>query len=251
MSIIGKNIKKIRLVKKLTQADFSTIFNVSRTSVGAYEEGRADPKIETLIQIANYFSISLDDLITTELTINKLSGLEKSLDEGSEDISAKNIGSMSFVSKNDQVLYISKRKDKKYINTLEKIKIPIRANLSLRAFEVSNINNNTTNANINDGDIVYGYNVIKKIPSDEHVLYMMVTHAALSLVQIIQLDDEELTVKNLYTGAIESFSTKEVVELWKLIGYISSNIFRSSNLTRLDSLEEKVNLILNTINKKP
>jgi transcriptional regulator with XRE-family HTH domain len=74
MSLIGKNIKKIRTTKGLNQTDFGKIFNLTRGSIGSYEEGRAEPKIETLKHIAKKFSISLDLLITTELTVNQLSG---------------------------------------------------------------------------------------------------------------------------------------------------------------------------------
>lgn len=74
MSLIGKNIKKIRTTKGLNQTEFGKIFNLTRGSIGSYEEGRAEPKIETLKLIANKFSISLDHIITTELTVNQLSG---------------------------------------------------------------------------------------------------------------------------------------------------------------------------------
>ena len=72
MSYIGKNIKKIRTVKNLSQAAFAQLFNLARPSVGAYEEGRSEPKIETLVQIAKYFGVSVDALLTKELTINEL-----------------------------------------------------------------------------------------------------------------------------------------------------------------------------------
>ena len=49
MSYIGKNIKKIRSVKKLSQSAFADIFGLKRTSIGAYEEGRAEPKIDKVI----------------------------------------------------------------------------------------------------------------------------------------------------------------------------------------------------------
>ncbi|MTI32320.1 helix-turn-helix domain-containing protein, partial [Xanthovirga aplysinae] len=49
MSYIGKNIRKIRSVKKLSQAAFAQLFDLGRATVGAYEEGRAEPKIDTII----------------------------------------------------------------------------------------------------------------------------------------------------------------------------------------------------------
>ncbi len=73
MSIIGKNIKKLRTLKGYNQTGFGELFDVTRASIGSYEEGRADPKMNTIIQISNYFSLSLDDLLTREISINELS----------------------------------------------------------------------------------------------------------------------------------------------------------------------------------
>lgn len=72
MSNIGKNIKKIRSVKNLNQTQFAEIFDLKRASIGAYEEGRAEPKIATLSQIAKHFGISVDDLLNKELSVNDL-----------------------------------------------------------------------------------------------------------------------------------------------------------------------------------
>jgi transcriptional regulator with XRE-family HTH domain len=72
MSYIGKNIRKIRSIKNYSQTDFADKFELKRATVGAYEEGRSEPKIATLIDIANYFSISVDDLLKKELTVNDL-----------------------------------------------------------------------------------------------------------------------------------------------------------------------------------
>jgi len=72
MSFFGKNIKKIRNVKRLSQSAFADLFQLTRASIGAYEEGRAEAKIDTIIEIAKYFSISVDNLLTKELTINDI-----------------------------------------------------------------------------------------------------------------------------------------------------------------------------------
>ncbi|MCR9155344.1 MAG: helix-turn-helix domain-containing protein [Bacteroidetes bacterium] len=72
MSYVGKNIKKIRSVKNLNQSDFADLFELKRASIGAYEEGRAEPKIATLIEIAKHFGISTDDLLNKELSVNDL-----------------------------------------------------------------------------------------------------------------------------------------------------------------------------------
>ena len=46
MSHFGANIKKIRSIKKLSQSAFADLFSLTRSSVAAYEEGRAEPKYD-------------------------------------------------------------------------------------------------------------------------------------------------------------------------------------------------------------
>jgi transcriptional regulator with XRE-family HTH domain len=72
MTHLGINIKKIRIAKKLSQSEFAALFNLSRAAIGSYEEGRAEAKIETLIQISDYFQISLDKLLKHKLTVNDI-----------------------------------------------------------------------------------------------------------------------------------------------------------------------------------
>jgi transcriptional regulator with XRE-family HTH domain len=69
---IGANIKKIRKIKALSQASFADLFDISRGNISSYEESRAEPKIETVLRIANYFSIPLESLLTRDLTINEI-----------------------------------------------------------------------------------------------------------------------------------------------------------------------------------
>lgn len=67
MSIFGNNIKTLRNSLQLSQQEFGDLFSLSRGSIGSYEEGRADPKIESLVKISNYFNLSVDDLLKKKL----------------------------------------------------------------------------------------------------------------------------------------------------------------------------------------
>ncbi len=72
MSKIGSNIRKIRTVKGISQSQFAELFSLNRARIGAYEEGRAEPKIDVVIEIAKYFSIPLNDIFVKDLTVNQL-----------------------------------------------------------------------------------------------------------------------------------------------------------------------------------
>lgn len=72
MTKIGANIKKIRTTKGLSQQAFADIFALTRGNISSYEENRAEPRIETVIHIANYFNIPLNQFITQNLSIHEI-----------------------------------------------------------------------------------------------------------------------------------------------------------------------------------
>ena len=119
MSYFGKNIKKIRSVKKMSQSVFAEQFNLTRASIGAYEEGRAEAKIDTVINIAKYFGISLDSLLTKELTINEIYHfdiLKHELNKNKKTSQNENITPL--VWKKNREEYIKNLKNKDFLKQL-------------------------------------------------------------------------------------------------------------------------------------
>jgi len=72
MTKIGANIKKVRTTKGISQQAFADLFELTRGNISSYEENRAEPKIETVIQIANHFNIPLNQFITQNLSIHEI-----------------------------------------------------------------------------------------------------------------------------------------------------------------------------------
>ncbi|CAD0222443.1 helix-turn-helix domain-containing protein [Chryseobacterium sp. JV274] len=75
MSFFGSNIKKIRQVKGLSQKAFADLFDLNRGVISSYEEGRAEPKIETILKVANHFNLNLDKFLTETLQSNQLGSI--------------------------------------------------------------------------------------------------------------------------------------------------------------------------------
>lgn len=60
---IGKNIAKIRLRNRLTQMELAKKLNYSDKAVSKWERGESVPDISVLVEIADLFEVTLDDLI--------------------------------------------------------------------------------------------------------------------------------------------------------------------------------------------
>ncbi|MEY4172729.1 MAG: transcriptional regulator [Bacteroidota bacterium] len=72
---LAEQIKNYRKAKGWTQAQLAERLGLSRAQVGSYEEGRAEPKLDSLKAMAQLFSCSIDALVSGEArTTQELSG---------------------------------------------------------------------------------------------------------------------------------------------------------------------------------
>ena len=69
MSIFIKNLKLFRKLNGLTQTDFAEKMSLKRCTVGAYEEGRAEPSIKKFLEICDLYNISPSDFYNIEFTV--------------------------------------------------------------------------------------------------------------------------------------------------------------------------------------
>lgn len=60
---IGANIKRIRLERNLTQEEVATHLGISFQSISKWERGDSYPDIEMLPVLANYFRLSIDEML--------------------------------------------------------------------------------------------------------------------------------------------------------------------------------------------
>lgn len=65
-NIVAKNIAKIRLRHHITQMELAKKLNYSDKAVSKWERGESLPDISVLVEIADMFQISLDDLVRPE-----------------------------------------------------------------------------------------------------------------------------------------------------------------------------------------
>jgi len=59
----SENLKYFRSMEKISQIKLSKLTGINPKTIGAYEEGRAKPNPETLIKLADFFGIRVDELI--------------------------------------------------------------------------------------------------------------------------------------------------------------------------------------------
>ena len=68
---IGEKIKELRFEKSLTQEEIGLLIGVSAQSVSKWERGEGYPDIEMLPPLANFFGISIDELLRADADSQK------------------------------------------------------------------------------------------------------------------------------------------------------------------------------------
>lgn len=66
MNFFGQRLKELRTEKKISQKQIATEINFSQSVLCDWENGKAEPTINAVIAVADYFKISIDDLVGRE-----------------------------------------------------------------------------------------------------------------------------------------------------------------------------------------
>ncbi|MDE5885332.1 MAG: helix-turn-helix domain-containing protein [Oscillospiraceae bacterium] len=61
--MLGKQLKKLRSQRELTQQQVANCLHVSTSTYGLWEQGRNEPDIKTLIQLSDFFGVTIDYLL--------------------------------------------------------------------------------------------------------------------------------------------------------------------------------------------
>lgn len=59
----GKKLKELRLEKGYSQRKLGEKFNVCNQTISFWECGSREPDLDTLVNIAHYFDVSLEELL--------------------------------------------------------------------------------------------------------------------------------------------------------------------------------------------
>ncbi len=139
MNCLASNIKHLRVLKRLSQDGFAKELKVTRSRIGAYEEGRSEPSIAFLLLLSDYFKLPVDILLRNDLTkATDFSFIELNnqrvlfpivVDEDHDNL-------IEVVPVKASAGYLNGYDDPEYIEQLQKIKLPFLPTGKHRAFPI-------------------------------------------------------------------------------------------------------------------
>lgn len=133
MSQAGKNLKYLRKLRGWTQEEFASKLKIKRSLLGAYEEERAEPKLEVLEIVSSVFKLSLDELLLKEVGAAKGGTY---LEKRRQMKLATSIAEIQFVPVKAAAGYLAGYGDEDFIDELNTFTLPMLAPGHYRAFEI-------------------------------------------------------------------------------------------------------------------
>jgi transcriptional regulator with XRE-family HTH domain len=211
MSFANKNLKYLRKLRGWTQEEFAQKLRIKRSLLGAYEEERAEPRIDILEAVADMFKLTLDDLLRRDVSDNKTSYLSRrraqKLATGRADI--------PFVPVKAAAGYLAGYSDPEFIDELNTFTLPMLSGGDYRAFEIVGDSMMPTPS----GSVIVG----EKVQSLEEVksnnTYVVVSKTDGIVYKRVLKNNRQ---KNKYTLVSDNPSyqpyhvnAEEIVELWQ------------------------------------
>ncbi len=236
--MITKNLIYLRKKNKLSQQDLADAMGLPRTTLGDYERGKTEPNLNMLIQLAEYFDVTVDDLIRSDLSHQDLEILRnKDLRVLAISVDRDNNGNIELVNSRAEAGYLQSFSDPEYIRELPKIYFPNMPDGTYRGFEITG----DSMLPVEPGSIIISTYVerlshIKDnktyiiISKNEGLVYKRVKNIPGKQTLFLQSDNE------IYLPYEMPY--EEIAEIWQYYAHLS---FSDSRATFHYMLEEKLN----------
>lgn len=231
MNALSNNLRWLRKSKHLTQEQLANKIGIKRPLIGAYEEGRAEPKLQTIRNISRYFKISLDDLIEKDLSQDQTS-IEEVDYEGNQlrilsiMVDKEEEEQCTLIPVKAAAGYLNGYGDIDYMEGLPKFNFPfpeLDKNRTYRTFQIEGDSMlpvpsgaYITCEYVQDWHSIRNNECYIIITKEEGVVYKRVLNNLIDDELLLQSDNPQY----------DPYAVKasQIVEVWKALGYTTFNI---------------------------
>lgn len=215
MSFAGKNFRYLRKLRGWTQEEFANKLGIKRSLVGAYEEERAEPKLEAMEQICKLYKITLDDFILKDLSAPKGSTyLEQ---RRSQKMASSSNGIIHFVPAKAAAGYLAGYADEDFIDELNTFTLPMLSSGDYRAFEIIGDSMLPTTS----GSVIVGEKIedIEEVKSNNTYVLLSRQDGIVykRLLKNVKPKNKITLVSDNPIYESYNINAEEILELWKAI----------------------------------
>lgn len=248
INVIGNNIKILRKKAGLTQGALAEKMGIKRSLIGAYEEGRAEPRINNLIKLAEVFNLPIDALVQQDLaepvqhaltraTGTQLRVLSVTVNEDDEDL-------VQWVPQKAAAGYLNGYADTEYLQELPRFKLPnLPRGGTHRAFELTG----DSMLPLHSGTIIVGKYVDDWRDIKNGDTYVLLTNKEgivyKRVFNYVEESQKLFLVSDNRSYAPYEISIEDVLEVWSAQAFISVS-FPDPTTDQQLSLEQLTGMVM-------
>lgn len=234
MSVANKNLKYLRKLRGWTQDEFAGKLNIKRSLLGAYEEERAEPRLDVLEIVCDMFKLTLDELLRKDLSENSGNYMAKRRALKLSDTIAK----IPFVPVKAAAGYLNGYGDHEFIDELNTFTLPMVTGGNYRAFEINGDSMlPTPSGSIIVGEKVDALDNVKNntacivVSKNDGIVYKRIQKNGKAKSKLLLLSDNP-------TFQPYSISAEDVLEMWE-----AQFIISKTNTTQSWNVGQLVNIV--------
>ncbi|MDX1954342.1 MAG: LexA family transcriptional regulator [Chitinophagaceae bacterium] len=247
MAISNQNLKYLRKLRGWTQQEFADKLGIKRSLIGAYEEERAEPRIDVLEVVCDIFKLTLDDLLRKDLSESKSNYLARrramKMAEGRSEI--------PFVPVKAAAGYLAGYADTEFIDELNTFTLPMLSGGNYRAFEIIGDSMLPTPSGsiivgekIDSMDEIRSTNTYIVVSRNEGIVYKRVEKNGRSKNKLNMISDNPAYPPY-------ALSAEEVLEIWQAQVVISrAGQTQRWDINQIASMVTNLNQQVNSLKKK-
>ena len=228
---VNENIRFLRKKKGWTQEKFSKKIGIKRSLVGAYEEGRSDPRLNNLLKMCEVFQISLDNILKND--VSKLLDSQY-LKSDSQDVKVLSITVDKLGEENIELInqkasagYLNSYSDFEFIQNLPKFQLPfLNFSGTHRAFEIKG----DSMLPLTSGSIVIGKYIEDIGFVKDGKTYILLTKEDGIVYKRVELLDNSIKLIS-DNKEYESYqiANLDILEIWEAIAFFSLDFPNPNN----------------------
>ena len=248
MSTAGLNLKYLRKLRGWTQEEFAGKLNIKRSLLGAYEEERADPRLDVLEIIGEIFKLSLDELLLKDLSNQSGSYLMK---RRQQKMMTADRNIIHFVPVKAAAGYLAGYADNEFIDELNTFTLPMLSGGYYRAFEIIGDSMMPTPS----GSIIVGEKVNNMDDVKSNLAYIVISRnegiVYKRIVKSNKTKNKVSLVSDNPSFQPYQVNTEDIIELWQaqvVIGKITTQ--QRWDVNTLASLVNNLQDQVSTLKKK-
>ena len=230
MENLNKNLKYLRIRKRLSQTRLSHRIGIGASSISAYEKRRSTPKISSLLKYSKYFNRKLEELVNEDIS---LSDQIKQQDTKGEQlrvlpilVDSKNEEMISLVPVKAAAGYLNGYSDAEFISELPNFRMPfseLSENKTYRAFQIEGDSMLPVPAGsyiiceyVQDWEHIKDDSCCIVLTADDGIVYKRIKKDFPNNQLLLNSDNSEYLSFEV--------SLNQVLEIWKSLGFVSFNL---------------------------